>query len=235
VAAHTSREFERELRSLREHLLAMAGRAERQIRRAIESLMKRDDGLAAEVIVDDEAIDRDEVEIDELAFLILARRQPVASDLRFVTTALKIVTDLERIGDLAVNIAKRVRELNRHPPQEIYGEVAELGEKVMAALRQALDAFVHGDTEAARRVIEQDAAIDAVNTRVIRDVIACDVHDTQDVARCLALSSISRYLERIGDHATNIAEMVIYFVRGRDIRHHHTPRTLPTPPRDRDD
>jgi phosphate transport system protein len=221
VPAHTSREFERELRLLRERLLAMAGRAERQITRAIDSLMKRDDDLAEQVIVEDERIDRDEVEIDELAFLILARRQPVASDLRFVTTALKVVTDVERIGDLAVNIAKRVRELNRHPPQPIYSEVQALAEKVMTALHRALDAFVSGDAAAAQRVIDDDAEIDALNTQIIRDIIDTNAREAQDVTRVLALSSVSRYLERIGDHATNIAEMVIYLVRGRDVRHHH--------------
>jgi phosphate transport system protein len=226
VNLHTSREFERELRTLRERLLAMAGRAEQQIRRAIEALRRQDDALAETVIVDDKVIDQDEVEIDELAFLIMARRQPVASDLRFVMVSLKIVTDLERIGDLAVNIAKRVREVSRHPPEPaITQEIERLGTAVMDELRRVLDAFVSGDVAAAERVIADDAGIDALNTRIIQSILASATRDgSRETGGWLALSSISRYLERIGDHATNIAEMVIYYVRGRDVRHHGGPR-----------
>ena len=152
-----------------------------------------------------------------------ARRQPVASDLRFVMTALKIVTDVERIGDLAVNVAKRVLELNPHPPEGVYADVQALSAEVMTALRDALDAFVNGDAELAERVIKGDAAIDALNHQVIRRILAAAAHDAHEVSRWLALSSISRYLERIGDHATNIAEMVIYTVRAYDVRHHGGP------------
>ena len=218
---HTSREFDRELRSLRDKLLAMGGRAEEQIGRAVQALVKRDEALADQVIADDEAIDQAEIGIDELAFLILARRQPVASDLRFVMLALKVVTDLERIGDLAVNIAKRVRDLARFEPSPMQDRIALLATRVLGALQMALDAFVHADAERAEKVIEGDRDIDALNMHVIADVISGgDVSDAHVVARALALSSVSRYLERIGDHSTNIAEMVIYFVRGRDVRHH---------------
>jgi phosphate transport system protein len=217
---HTSREFERELRTLRERLLAMGGRAVQQIARAIDSLSGRDDSLAAQVIADDAKIDQDEIEIDELAFLILARRQPVASDLRFVMLALKIVTDLERIGDLAVNIAKRERDLRLSEPTPARARIEALSERVLMALKQALDAFVGSDAEKAEEVIANDRDIDLLNTHLIADVIALGAGRPEDVARSLAMSSVSRYLERIGDHATNIAEMVIYFVRGRDVRHH---------------
>ena len=217
---HTSREFDRELRTLRDKLLAMGGRAEEQIGRAVQALVKRDETLADQVIADDQAIDQAEIGIDELAFLILARRQPVASDLRFVMLALKVVTDLERIGDLAVNIAKRVRDLSRFPPSPMQDRIELLATRVLGALQMALDAFVHADAERAEKVIEGDRDIDALNMHVIADVISGGADTVQDVARSLALSSVSRYLERIGDHATNIAEMVIYFVRGRDVRHH---------------
>ena len=218
---HTSREFDRELRTLRDKLLAMGGRAEEQIGRAVQALVKRDETLAAAVIADDQAIDEAEIGIDELAFLILARRQPVASDLRFVMLALKVVTDLERIGDLAVNIAKRVRDLARFPVSPMQDRIELLATRVLGALQLALDAFVHGDAERAEKVIEGDRDIDALNMHVIADVISGgDAEDVHAVARALALSSVSRYLERIGDHSTNIAEMVIYFVRGRDVRHH---------------
>ncbi len=217
---HTSREFERELRTLRERLLQMAGRAEQQIARAVESLVRRDDAVARQVIADDEKIDHDELDIDEQAFLLLARRQPVASDLRFVMLALKIVTDLERIGDLAVNIAKRECDLARFPPSPALPAIDGLGKRVQAAVRQALDAFAGSDAEAAEKVIASDGEIDAANTQIIGALLTDENLRSQDLARALALSSVSRYLERIGDHATNIAEMVIYFVRGRDVRHH---------------
>ena len=217
---HTSREFDRELRTLRDKLLAMGGRAEQQIGRAVQAMVKRDDAIAQQVIDDDEKIDQDEIGIDELAFLILARRQPVASDLRFVMLALKVVTDLERIGDLAVNIAKRQKDLSRYPVAAAQTRIETLAQRVLAALQLALDAFVHADAERAEQVIEGDREIDSINTGVIADIISLDVDDNNVVARSLALSSVSRYLERIGDHATNIAEMVIYFVRGRDVRHH---------------
>jgi phosphate transport system protein len=221
---HTSREFERELRTLRERLLAMGGRAEQQISRAIEALVNRDDKLAAEVIAADAEIDQDEVTIDELAFLVLARRQPVASDLRFIMLALKVVTDLERIGDLAVNIAKRQKDLSRFDPSPAQDRIQLLAQRTLGALQMALDAFVHADGDLAEKVIAGDRDIDALNMHVIADVISGGADTVQDVARSLALSSVSRYLERIGDHATNIAEMVIYFVRGRDVRHHGPPR-----------
>ncbi len=221
---HTSREFDRELRTLRDKLLAMGGRAEEQIGLAVQALIKRDDALAQQVIVNDAAIDQAEIGIDELAFLILARRQPVASDLRFVMLALKVVTDLERIGDLAVNIAKRVKDLSRFAPSPMQERIELLAQRVLGALQLTLDAFVHADAERAEKVIEGDRDIDALNVHVIADVISGgdggDGEDANAVARALALSSVSRYLERIGDHATNIAEMVIYFVRGRDVRHH---------------
>jgi phosphate transport system protein len=220
---HTSREFERELRTLRERLLAMGGRAERSIERAVEALVRRDDRLAGQVITEDARIDLDEVEIDELAFDVLARRQPVASDLRFVMLALKIVTDLERIGDLSANIAKRERQLALYPPSPMLPELEALARLTMAALRRVLDAFVHADADAAERVIREDAQIDAGNNRIISALLSDDGLRAGDLARALAVTSVSRYLERIGDHATNVAEMVIYFVRGRDVRHHHTP------------
>jgi phosphate transport system protein len=218
--SHTSREFERELRTLRERLLAMAGRAEQMVERAIEAVTRGDDKLAVQVIADDNRIDQDEVEIDELAFFILARRQPVASDLRFIMLVLKVVTDLERIGDLAVNIAKREKELSRTTPSAVLPRIAQLARRVLTALKQALDAFVAADVELAERVIRDDTSVDQLNVEIISAILSEEDASGRNLARSLATSSISRYLERIGDHATNIAEMVIYFVRGRDVRHH---------------
>lgn len=218
--AHTSREFDRELQQLRRRLLEMAQRADEQVARAVEGLSRRDAAESARVISDDEILDSDEVGIDELAFLILARRQPVASDLRFVMAVLKVVTDVERIGDLAVNIAKRARDLIRFERQPVVGRIEQLAGEVRGALSSALDALVTADPEKARAVIEHDDEIDVLNAGVIQEIISRPA-DTQEALACaLALSSVSRYLERIGDHSTNIAEMVIYFVVGRDVRHH---------------
>jgi phosphate transport system protein len=175
------------------------------------------------VISEDAKIDQDELAIDELAFLILARRQPMASDLRFVMLAVKIVTDLERIGDLAVNIAKRARDLRRYQPSPTQDRIAPLAQRVLGALQMALDAFVNADAALAEKVISGDRDIDALNMHVIADVLSGGAESAQEVGRALAISSVSRYLERVGDHATNIAEMVIYFVRGRDVRHHSKP------------
>jgi phosphate transport system protein len=216
---HTNREFERELKNLRERLLAMGGRAEQQMGLALAALIDRDDERASQVIDGDERIDLDEREIDELAFAVIARRQPVASDLRFVILALKIVTDLERIGDLAVNIAKRSRDLARLDPSPAEARLVELAQRVRTALKDALDAFAHSDVERAERVIENDREIDVLNMHLIADVISAPADGARGFARSLAISSISRYLERIGDHATNVAEMVIYSLRGRDVRH----------------
>jgi phosphate transport system protein len=218
---HTNREFERQLRELRDQLLLMAGKAERQIERAVEAALNGNDQLAQLVIDEDREIDAEEVELDDRVFLILARWQPMASDLRLVMLAVKIVTDLERIGDLAVNIAKREKDLARFEPlPSAYSRIRLLAEKVRGQLKDALDAFVASDAEKAERVIAGDREIDSLNMHTITDVIALGADSPRDIIRALALSSVSRYLERIGDHATNIAEMVIYFVRGRDVRHH---------------
>jgi phosphate transport system protein len=216
---HTSREFEYELRVLRERLLAMGARCEEQIARALRALAERDDALAQAVVDGDDAIDRDEVEIDELAQTILATRQPVASDLRFLTMSLKFVTDLERIGDLASNIAKRALELNRLPQLKPYVDLPRMADLVQHNLRDVLDSFVTRDSEKARAAIAADAAIDQLNATLFAELIAYVATDPATVTRVIPLTSVARYLERIGDHVKNLAEEVVYMVRGRDIRH----------------
>ncbi len=215
---HTSLAFERELRALRDQLLLMAGRAEEQLERALQALLRQDEALVGRVLADDQSIDADQLAIDEMALVILARRQPVASDLRFVALALKMVTDIERIGDLAVNIAKRARELHRFGPLVAAPLLEELGRSVRAALRSAFDALARNDAALAERVIADDTNIDRLNTQLIAEILDAAASQHTELSRSLALSSVSRYLERVGDHATNIAELVIYFVRGRDVR-----------------
>src|SRR5262245_20511489 len=169
---HTSKEFEQELRALRERLLSMGARAEQQIARAVRALTSRDDALAIEVIDRDDELDRDEVEIDELAQTILATRQPVASDLRFLTMALKFVVDLERIGDLATNIAKRALEINRLPQLKPYVDLPRMAELVQKNLRDVLDSFVTRDPAKAARAIAADAEIDRLNSNLFAELIA---------------------------------------------------------------
>ena len=219
MTAHTSKDFEQELRTLRERLATMGERAARQIAAAMKALADKDDELAREVIENDGQIDRDELEVDELALQILATRQPVASDLRFITMALKLVVDLERIGDHACGIAKRVLELNRLPPLESRVDLARLATLVQNNLQAALDSFVRKDADRATAVITADAEIDKLNASLFAELLAHVAIDPAAVTRVLPLTSVCRYLERIGDHVKNLAEDVVYMVRAKDVRH----------------
>jgi phosphate transport system protein len=225
TTTHTSKDFEAELRTLRERLCAMGGRCEQQITLAMQALIDRDDELARKVIANDEAIDRDESEIDELALQILATRQPVASDLRFITMSLKFVTDLERIGDNAAGIAKRALELSRLPPLDGIPDLAQLSQLVHRNLRAALDAFVAKDADRAGAVIQADREIDKRNASLFAELLAHVAADPATVTRVLPLTSVCRYLERIGDHTKNLAEEVVYMVKALDVRHRPPPRS----------
>jgi phosphate transport system protein len=197
----------------------MGGRCEQQITLAMEALAERDDELAKKVIDGDQTIDRDEVEIDELALQILATRQPVASDLRFITMSLKFVTDLERIGDLAAGIAKRALELNRLPSLEPRVDLAQLAQLVQKNLHAALDSFVKRDADRATAVIQADSEIDKLNASLFAELIAHVATDPATVTRVLPLTSVCRYLERVGDHVKNLAEEVIFMVSAAEVRH----------------
>ncbi|HEX2686498.1 MAG TPA: phosphate signaling complex protein PhoU [Kofleriaceae bacterium] len=219
MTAHTSKDFEQELRTLRERLATMGERAARQIALAMKALAERDDELARDVIGNDAQIDRDENEVDELALQILATRQPVASDLRFITMALKFVVDLERIGDHACGIAKRALELNRLPQLASRVDLARLATLVQNNLQAALDSFVRKDADRATEVITADSEIDKLNATLFAELIAHVAIDPATVTRVLPLTSVCRYLERIGDHVKNLAEDVVYMVRAEDVRH----------------
>jgi len=225
IHSHTSKEFEAELRNLRERLCAMGGKCEQQITLAMQALGDRDDELARKVIDGDAAIDRDESEIDELALQILATRQPVASDLRFITMALKFVTDLERIGDHACSIAKRALELNHLPPLDNAPDLRSYAQLVLKNLHAALDSFVARDADAATSLIGADKEVDKRNATLFAELLAHVATDPAAVTRVLPLTSVCRYIERIGDHVKNLAEEVVYMVRAQDIRH----RSLPKP------
>ena len=225
MTTHTSKEFEQELRTLREKLATMGERAAQQIASAMKSLEERDDDLARDVIRGDAEIDRAENEIDELAMQILATRQPVASDLRFITMSLKFVVDLERIGDLAAGIAKRVLELNRLAPLETRGDLQRMATLAQKNLHAALDAFVRQDAEKATALIAADVEIDKLNANLFAALVAQVVTDPSTVTRILPFTSICRYLERIGDHVKNLAEEVVYMVKATDLRHRPIPKS----------
>ena len=213
------RHFHEELEALKQTLLAMGGLVEDQIRRVMRALTERNDALAQEVIDRDQQVNAYDVEVDETCVNLLALHQPAAGDLRFITTAMKIVTDLERIGDQAVNIAQRALELNQEPQLKPYIDLPRMAERAQAMVKDSLDAFVSRDTGLARRVCGADEEVDALNEQMFRELLTFMMQDARAIPRAIRLILISRFLERVADHATNIAEMVIYMVEGRMVRH----------------
>jgi phosphate transport system protein len=213
------RHFHEELEALKQTLLAMGGLVEDQIRRVMRALIERDDALAQEVIERDQQVNAYDVEVDETCVSLLALHQPAAGDLRFITTAMKIVTDLERMGDQAVNIAQRVLELNREPQLKPYIDLPRMAEKAQRMVKQSLDAFVARDTELARRVCGEDAEVDALKEQIFRELLTFMMEDARTIPRAIRLILISRFLERVADHATNVAEMVVYLVEAKMVRH----------------
>ncbi len=216
---HTNREYEHELHELRERMLHMGAQVESMIAGSVRALIERDSDLARQIIRQDLSVNRLEVETDELCLSIFARRQPVASDLRFLATALKLVTDLERIGDLAVNICERVVDLNQEPPLKPYISIPAMAEAAEGMVRDALDAFVREDVARARAVIDRDAVVDEYYAQLFREVLVYMMEDPHTIYRGIRLQAIAKYIERIADHATNLAEMVVFMVQGKDIRH----------------
>jgi phosphate transport system protein len=216
---HTNREYEHELSHLRTQLLLMGTKVEDSIQGSIRALTDRESSLAEQIIGADQKIDQLELGIDELCMQILARRQPVASDLRFITSALKLVTDLERIGDLGVNICERVLELNAEPPLKLYVDMPNMAREVQEMLHEALDAFVEADADRAEQVIALDRKVDAYYNQIFRELLTYMMEDPRNIFRALRSQSIAKLLERIGDHVTNVGEMVIFMVKGKDIRH----------------
>jgi phosphate transport system protein len=214
-----TRHFHDELDALKQTLLAMGGLVEDQIRRAMQALLERDDVIAQDVIDRDRQVNTYDVEVDEQCVNLLALHQPAASDLRFITTAMKIVTDLERIGDQAVNIAQRALELNREPQLKPYIDLPRMADRAQRMVKESLDAFVAGDTALARQVCAADAEVDALKEQIFRELLTFMMEDPRTVSRAIRVILISRFMERVADHATNIAEMVIYLVEGKMVRH----------------
>ena len=214
------RRFEHQIEQLKQQLLLMSGRAESIIRKAIEALTRRDPALADEVFVDDKAIDRMEIDIEEACTQLLALQQPLARDLRLITSALKISNDLERVGDHAVNIAGCAKELVGKAPVKPLADLPELSEKSIAMLRDALDAFVRGDADAARRLVRRDDEVDNLNRQMFAELIRRMIADPQQVERSMTMVLVGRNLERIADLATNVAEEVVFIAEARIIKHH---------------
>ena len=214
-----TRKFETELSSLREELLLMAGRVEEMIHRAGRALVQRDVKLAKETIALDRAVNRAEVDIDDRCIDILARFQPMAKELRFVTLAMKMVTDLERIADLAVNICERAIDLKRADRIVVHADIPLMTSLVQQQVAGAIDAFVNGDPSKAWEVLENDDEVDLLYHRVFEDTLERMRTDSEQVHQLIHVQSVAKWLERMGDHSTNLAELVIFMIEGRDIRH----------------
>ena len=212
--------FQEELDTLKTRLLEMGGLAEDRVRMAVRALVERDRQALEAVLVSDEAINRLHIEIDDRCFKLLALRQPMAVDLRAIVSAVKINTDLERVGDLAVNIAEAASRYLQHPPVKELIDIPRMATLAQGMLRDALDAFVGRDLVLARAVLDSDDELDALKTQVFRSLLDHMTTDTDTIQPALDLVLISRHLERIGDHATNVAEDVIFMVSARDVRHH---------------
>jgi phosphate transport system protein len=212
--------FREELDALQGRLLEMGGLAEERVRAAIQGLVTRDPALFEKVLLGDEAINQLHIEVDNRCFRLLALHQPMATDLRAIVAAVKINTDLERVGDLAVNIAEAGIRYISHPPVKKLIDIPQMGDIAQSMLRDALDAFVKRDTRLAHQVLNEDDRLDSLKTQVFRDLLTYMLKDQSTVEPSLDLILVSRHLERIGDHATNVAEDVIFMVSALDVRHH---------------
>jgi phosphate transport system protein len=210
--------FELELDELKQKLLGMASYAEAAVQRAIKALVDRDEDLARRVQKDDSILDQLEIEVDELAIYLLAKA-PLASDLRFITIAMKISHDLERVGDEATTISRRAIELNQEPQLKPYVDIPRMADLGLEMLQDGMEGFVHRDPARARAVIPRDKDVDALNKQLHRELASYMVEKPTTISRCLHLMVISKSLERVADHATNIAEEVVYLCEGTDIRH----------------
>jgi phosphate transport system protein len=213
------RHFQEELEALKERLLAMGGLAEERVRVSVHALAERDAGAVQAILTGDEPINDLHIEVDDRCFKLLALHQPMAADLRTIVAAVKINTDLERVGDLAVNVAEAGKRYLQHPPVKPLIDIPRMGDIAMVMLRDALDAFVRRDVALAEAVLVKDDTLDALKTQIFRELLTYMLQDPATIEPALDLILISRHLERIGDHATNIAEDVIFIVSAKDVRH----------------
>ena len=213
------RHFDEELAELKATLVRMASLAEDQIDQALSALTHRDSDQARQVIARDHKVNALDVEIDEECLRLLALHQPAARDLRLVTTAMKISTELERISDLAENVCERTIELNEEPQLKPYIDIPRMGNLARAMVKESIDAFVKDDSGLARQVLAHDDLVDDLMEQIFRELLSYMIEDPHTITRAIRLSFVAKYLERIADHATNIAELVVYLVEGKIIRH----------------
>jgi phosphate transport system protein len=213
------RHFDDELKDLNAKLLRMGGLVEDQIQGALRALVERDSVLAREIIENDHRVNTLDVEVDEDCLRLLALQQPAARDLRFITTAMKISTELERMSDLAENICERALELNEEPQLKPYIDIPRMATWALQMVREALDAFVGSDVPLARKVCADDDFVDDLTEQLFRELLSFMLEDPQTTSRAIRITFIAKYLERIADHATNVAELVVYMVEGKIIRH----------------
>jgi len=216
---HTDREFDVDLGRVRDNLLRMTGRVEQMIAESVRAVLEGDVLLARRTIEEDHKVNRLELDTDDLCLLVLAKRQPLGSDLRFITTAMKMVTDLERIGDLGVNIAERGLAMSGERPTAFAASLSSMADLNQNQLREAIESLVTRDPDRAQMVCDRDDAIDQVYGEVVRDVQRTIQGDMAFLERGVHVLAVAKFLERIGDHITNLAELVIFLVRGKDIRH----------------
>jgi len=214
-----ARKLEHDLSDLKDRVLRMGSLVEDAIRKSIKALVERDRDLALSVIDGDHVINTYDVEIEEECIRLLAIWQPTGSNLRFITTAIKIITDLERMGDLAVDICERAVELMEEPQLKPYIDIPRMAEASQKMLKDSLDAFVSKDPVIAMQVCEADDFVDNLNQQIFNELLVYMLQDPRNISRAVRLTYVAKYLERIGDHATNIAEMVVYMVKGKVIRH----------------
>ncbi len=214
------RHFQEELEQLKRRLLEMGGLAEENVRLAVKGIVDRDQALIDRVLHGDEPLNALHIELDNRSFTLLALYQPMAADLRTIVAALKINTDLERVGDLAVNIAEAARRYASHSPVKKLIDIPRMASIAQSMLRDALDAFVRRDVDLAQQVLNEDDKLDELKTQIFRELLTYMLQDPSTIEPALDLILVSRHLERIGDHATNVAEDVIFIVSARDVRHH---------------
>jgi len=213
------RHLDVELDDLKKKLLMMGGSVESQLQDVLQALIERDSDLAIRVVENDLHINELDVEIDETCLSLLALHHPRAGDLRFITTTMKISTELERMSDLAENIAERAIELNREPQLKPYLDIPRMAEWTTRMVKECLDAFVNRDAELARKVCRDDPFVDDLTEQLFRELVSFMLEDSRTITRAARLTFIGKYYERIADHATNIAELVVYLVEGKIIRH----------------
>ena len=213
------RHFEQELQDLKGKILRMGSLVEEQVQGALRALTERDSDLARKIIANDRQVNTLDVEVDEESLRLLALQQPAARDLRFITTAMKISTELERISDLAENICERTIELNEEPQLKPYIDIPRMANWSLRMVKESLDAFVNHDAGLARKVCTDDDFVDDLTHQLFRELLSFMLENPQTITRAIRITFIAKYLERIADHATNVAELVVYMVEGKIIRH----------------